>query len=168
VQHGDSITEIVLCRHPFDVVGWDGYTYPYVLNMLDVEPITGSLHQMPDQYQVFGSASAAVCVMPPHLLDYHPLAVPSPPVHNNVDSDEVMFLVAGTVPGRKAGPLGQITLHPAGLAHGPKDGAYEASVGATTTDLLAFMVDTFEPLTLTAAAAGVENADYYREWLPAE
>lgn len=165
VQHGNSVTEIVLRRHPFDVVGWDGYTYPYALNMLDVEPVTGSLHQMPDQYQVLGSRSAAVCVMPPHFLDYHPLAVPSPPVHNNVDSDEVLFLVAGTVPGRKPGPLSQITLHPAGLAHGPKDGAYEASIGTRWTDLLAFMVDTFEPLQQTAAATKIEDASYYREWL---
>lgn len=159
-------TEVILDQHPFDVVGWDGYLYPYALNLSDVEPITGSIHQMPDVYQILGSAGSAICVVPPHKLDYHPLAIPSPPSHNNIDSDEVMFTVGGTVPGRTTGVAGHLTFHPRGLTHGPKAGAYEASIGATETDLTAFMIDTFQTLNRTNHADAAEDEVYYREWLP--
>ncbi|MDX6231902.1 MAG: homogentisate 1,2-dioxygenase [Nocardioidaceae bacterium] len=165
VKHGTKVTEVTLDEHPFDVVGWDGYVYPHVLPLADIEPITGSLHQMPDVYQILATAGAAICVIPPHPLDYHPLAVPSPPHHTNVDSDEVMFLVSGTVPGRKAGATGQLTFHPRGLTHGPKAGGYEASVGATHTDMTAFMIDTFQTLRPTTNAVEIEDPEYYREWL---
>ncbi|WP_319457021.1 MULTISPECIES: homogentisate 1,2-dioxygenase [unclassified Mycobacterium] len=166
VKHGTSRTEVILDQHPFDVVGWDGYLYPYALNLSDVEPITGSLHQMPDVYQILGAAGSVICVVPPHKLDYHPLAIPSPPSHNNIDSDEVMFTVSGLVPGRTSGHSGHLTFHPRGITHGPKAGAYEASIGIEETDLTAFMVDTFAPLKLTNDAVGVEDDSYYRQWLP--
>lgn len=166
VQHGTGRTEVTLDQHPFDVIGWDGYLFPYALNLADVEPITGSLHQMPDVYQILGTAGTVICVVPPHKLDYHPLAIPSPPSHNNVDSDEVMFTVSGLVPGRTTGHAGHLTFHPRGITHGPKAGAYEASIGAHETDLTAFMIDTFATLKPTSAAAAVEDNSYYREWLP--
>ncbi len=166
VKHGQEVTEVIFDNHPFDVVGWDGYAYPYALRLSDVEPITGSLHQMPDNYQAFGSASAAICVIGPHKLDYHPLAIPAPPNHSSVDCDEVLYIVEGTVPGRNVSAGGQMTYHPRGITHGPKPGGYEASIGMEETDLTAFLIDTFAPLRLTTGADEVEDADYYRQWLP--
>lgn len=166
VKHGVDTTEVVIDNHPFDVVGWDGYLYPQALRLRDVEPITGSLHQMPDVYQVFATASSAICVVPPHKLDYHPLAIPSPPNHNNIDCDEVMYTVGGLVPGRSVSIAGHLTYHPRGITHGPKAGGYEASIGVAETDLTAFMVDTFTPLRLAAGSDEIEDPEYYRQWLP--
>lgn len=165
VKSGSAVTEVILEGHPFDVVGWDGCLYPFALNVKEVEPITGSLHQMPDRYQVLGTVGAAICVVGPHKLDYHPNAVPSPPNHINLDSDELMFTLSGTVPGRTQSGSGQLTFHPRGLHHGPNTGGYERSIGLEETDLTAFMIDTFQALSLTTDALDCDDESYTNRWV---
>ena len=152
--------------HPFDVVGWDGCLYPYALNVADYEPLTGRVHQPPPAHQVFEGDGFVVCNFVPRKVDYHPLAIPSPYYHSNVDSDEVMFYVAGNYEARKGSGIGpgSVSLHPGGHTHGPQPGAYEASIGAEFFDELAVMVDTFRPLELGVAGAGCEDDDYAWSW----
>ena len=152
--------------HPFDVVGWDGCLYPYALNVADYEPLTGRVHQPPPAHQVFEGDGFVVCNFVPRKVDYHPLAIPSPYYHSNVDSDEVMFYVAGNYEARKGSGIGpgSVSLHPAGHTHGPQPGAYEASIGAEFFNELAVMVDTFRPLELGVAGAGCEDANYAWSW----
>ena len=136
--------------HPFDVVGWDGCLYPYTFNVDDFEPITGRVHQPPPVHQVFEGHNFVICNFVPRKVDYHPLSIPVPYYHSNVDSDEVMFYVGGDYEARKGSGIGigSISLHPGGHAHGPQPGAVEASLGAEYFDELAVMVDTFRPLEL--------------------
>ncbi|KAA1426704.1 homogentisate 1,2-dioxygenase [Nocardioides antri] len=156
----------VVPHHPFDVVGWDGCLYPYVFNVADFEPITGRLHQPPPVHQVFEGHNFVVCNFVPRKVDYHPLAVPVPYYHSNVDSDEVMFYVAGDYEARKGSGIGigSITLHPGGHAHGPQPGAIEASLGAERFDELAVMVDTFRPLELGEAGRASDDGVYAWSW----
>ena len=135
-------------EHPFDVVGWDGCLYPYAFNVADFEPITGRVHQPPPVHQVFEGSNFVICNFVPRKVDYHPLAVPVPYYHSNVDSDEVMFYVDGDYEARKGSGIGKgsISLHPGGHSHGPQPGAVERSLGAEYFDELAVMVDTFRPL----------------------
>jgi homogentisate 1,2-dioxygenase len=156
----------VQATHPFDVVGWDGHLYPYVLNVRDFEPITGRVHQPPPVHQVFQGYNFVVCNFVPRKVDYHPLAVPVPYYHSNVDSDEVMFYVAGDYEARKGSGigLGSISLHPGGHTHGPQPGALEASIGAEFFDELAVMVDTFRPLGLGEAGVAAEDPGYAWTW----
>jgi homogentisate 1,2-dioxygenase len=151
--------------HPFDVVGWDGYNYPYAFSIHDFEPITGRIHQPPPVHQTFETDAFVVCSFVPRLYDYHPDSIPAPYNHSNIDSDEVLYYVDGDFMSRNNIERGQITLHPAGIPHGPHPGAYERSIGQKETEELAVMVDTFKPLKLTKQALELEVQDYYQSWL---
>ena len=150
--------------HPFDVVGWDGCCYPYIFSIHDFEPITGRVHQPPPVHQTFETDAFVVCSFVPRLYDYHPQAVPAPYNHSNIDSDELLYYVDGDFMSRKHVTRGMITLHPAGIPHGPHPGAVEKSIGAKETKELAVMVDTFRPLLLTQAAIDIENMGYVMSW----
>jgi len=152
-------------NHPFDVVGWDGYCYPYAFNADDYAPVTGKLHQPPPSHATFEAPGAAFCVFVPRLFDYHPLAVPVPYNHSSVDCDEVLYYVSGNFMSRRGVEEGSITLHAAGAPHGPQPGAVEASLGKTSTDEIAIMVDTFRPLMLAEPALALEDPAYFRSWL---
>ena len=152
--------------HPFDVVGWDGCLYPYAFNISDYEPITGRVHQPPPVHQVFEGHNFVVCNFVPRKVDYHPLSVPVPYYHSNVDSDEVMFYCGGDYEARKGSGIaqGSISLHPGGHSHGPQPGAVERSIGAEFFDELAVMVDTFQPLELGEAGVASEDPGYAWTW----
>jgi len=152
-------------NHPFDVVGWDGYDYPYALSIHDFEPITGRVHQPPPVHQTFDAHNFVICSFVPRLYDYHPEAIPAPYNHSNIDSDEVLYYVDGDFMSRKHVERGMITLHPAGIPHGPHPGAVEKSIGARETRELAVMVDTFHPLKLTTDALGIEDDAYMISWI---
>jgi homogentisate 1,2-dioxygenase len=156
----------VVPQHPFDVVGWDGCLYPYAFAVSDFEPITGRVHQPPPVHQVFEGSGFVICNFVPRKVDYHPLAVPVPYYHSNVDSDEVMFYVGGDYEARKGSGIGpgSISLHPGGHSHGPQPGAVEGSLGAEFFDELAVMVDTFRPLELGEAGAAVDDGRYAWTW----
>ena len=151
--------------HPFDVIGWDGYNYPYAFSIHDFEPITGRVHQPPPVHQTFETSAFVICSFCPRLYDYHPDAIPAPYNHSNIDSDEVLYYVDGDFMSRNDISKGQITLHPSGIPHGPHPGAYERSIGKTKTEELAVMVDTFKPLKLTKQAVEIEVKDYYKSWI---
>jgi homogentisate 1,2-dioxygenase len=151
--------------HPFDVIGWDGYHYPYALSIHDFSPITGKLHLPPPIHQTWECGGAVLCAFVPRLYDYHQDSVPAPYNHANIDSDEVLYYVDGDFMSRNNIQRGQITLHPMGIAHGPHPGAAERSIGQKETEELAVMVDTFRPLKLTKQGAGIEVKDYYKSWL---
>lgn len=150
--------------HPFDVVGWDGCCYPYIFSIHDFEPITGRVHMPPPIHQTFETSSFVVCSFVPRLFDYHPNAIPAPYNHSNIDSDELLYYVDGDFMSRKHVTRGMITLHPAGIPHGPHPGAVERSIGAKETKELAVMVDTFRPLMITKQALDIENKDYVMSW----
>ena len=151
--------------HPFDVVGWDGYNYPYAFSIHDFEPITGRVHQPPPVHQTFETPAFVICSFCPRMYDYHPDAIPAPYNHSNIDSDEVLYYVDGDFMSRNDIEIGQITLHPSGIPHGPHPGAYERSIGKKSTEELAVMVDTFRPLKLTKQALAIEIKEYYKSWL---
>lgn len=159
-------TRLVYDQHPFDVVGWDGCLYPWTFNIGDFEPITGRVHQPPPVHQVFEGHNFVVCNFVPRKVDYHPLAIPVPYYHSNVDSDEIMFYCGGNYEARKGSGIGQgsISLHPGGIAHGPQPGAYEKSRGVEFFDELAVMVDTFRPMQLGLAGASVDDGVYAFTW----
>lgn len=150
--------------HPFDVVGWDGCCYPYIFSIHDFEPITGRVHQPPPVHQTFETDAFVVCSFVPRLYDYHPEAIPAPYNHSNIDSDELLYYVDGDFMSRKHVTRGMITLHPAGIPHGPHPGAVQKSIGAKETKELAVMVDTFRPLKLTEDALGIEDKNYIMSW----
>ena len=152
-------------NHPFDVIGWDGCDYPYAISIHDFEPITGRVHQPPPIHQQFDGHNFVICSFVPRLFDYHPLAIPAPYNHSNIDSDEVLYYVDGDFMSRKHVERGMITLHPAGIPHGPHPGTVEKSIGAKETKELAVMVDTFHPLMMTEHAAGVEDNRYMISWI---
>lgn len=165
VKKEGMIHEYVYATHPFDVIGWDGYNYPYAFSIHDFEPITGRVHQPPPVHQTFETDAFVVCSFVPRLFDYHPEAVPAPYNHSNIDSDEVLYYVDGDFMSRNNIERGQITLHPAGIPHGPHPGAMERSLGAKETEELAVMVDTFKPLKVTEAAMNLLVKDYHKSWL---
>ncbi|MBA2696494.1 MAG: homogentisate 1,2-dioxygenase [Actinobacteria bacterium] len=152
--------------HPLDVVGWDGCLYPFVFNVSDFEPITGRVHQPPPVHQVFEGSGFVVCNFVPRKVDYHPLSIPVPYYHSNVDSDEIMFYVDGDYEARKGSGIGKgsISVHPGGHPHGPQPGATEASIGVEYFDELAVMVDTFRPLELGEAGRAVDDGQYAASW----
>ncbi|MFI5259708.1 MAG: homogentisate 1,2-dioxygenase [Candidatus Limnocylindrales bacterium] len=152
--------------HPFDVVGWDGYLWPFLFNIGDFQPITGRVHQPPPVHQTFQGRNFVVCSFVPRKFDYHPQAIPAPYNHSNINSDEIIYYVAGNFMSRRGVEVSSFTVHPAGIPHGPHPGTVEASIGRDATDELAVMVDTFNPLWLTAEAAGLENDRYPYSWLP--
>jgi homogentisate 1,2-dioxygenase len=153
-------------KHPFDVIGWDGCLYPYAFNITDFEPITGRIHQPPPAHQVFEGTNFVICNFVPRKVDYHPLAIPVPYYHSNVDSDEVMFYCGGNYEARQGSGISQasISLHPGGHAHGPQPGAYQRSIGTEYFDELAVMVDTFRPLELGEAGQAADDNAYAWTW----
>lgn len=151
--------------HPFDVVGWDGCDYPYALSIHDFEPITGRVHQPPPVHQTFDGHNFVICSFVPRLFDYHPQSIPAPYNHSNIDSDEVLYYVDGDFMSRKHVERGMVTLHPAGIPHGPHPGTVEKSIGAAETKELAVMVDTFHPLKMTNDALGIEDDSYVMSWI---
>lgn len=165
IKRDDLIFPYHYDHHPFDLIGWDGCHYPYVLSIHDFEPITGRLHQPPPVHQIFEAHNYVICAFVPRLYDYHPDAIPAPYNHSNVDSDEVLYYVDGEFMSRKHVEKGQITLHPIGIPHGPHPGTVEKSIGAKQTNELAVMVDTFKPLKLTQQALELEDPDYYKSWI---
>jgi homogentisate 1,2-dioxygenase len=166
VRHRAGLTRFTYANHPFDVVGWDGCLYPWVFNIRDFEPITGRVHQPPTVHQTFEGPNFVVCSFCPRKVDYHPLSIPVPYNHANVDSDELMFYVGGDYEARKGSGigLGSLSLHPSGVTHGPQPGAAEASIGVDYFDETAVMVDTFRPLQLGEAAATCEDPAYAWSW----
>jgi len=157
--------EYTHANHPFDVVGWDGFNYPYAFSIYDFEPLTGRIHMPPPIHQQWESAGFVVCSFVPRLYDYHPKAIPAPYHHSNVDSEEILYYVDGDFMSRNNIKKGQITLHPGGIPHGPHPGAIERSVGKTKTEELAVMIDPFAPLSITKAAMDLQVDDYYKSWI---
>ena len=165
VKKQGTLTPYTYAHHPFDVVGWDGYNFPYGLSIHDFEPITGRVHQPPPVHQTFETKAFVVCSFVPRLYDYHPQAIPAPYNHSNIDSDEVLYYVDGDFMSRNDIGPGVLTLHPGGIPHGPHPGAYERSIGKTSTDELAVMIDTFAPLQLTEAGAALDDGTYWSSWV---
>ena len=157
--------EMLYPTHPFDVVGWDGYNFPYGFSIHNFEPITGRVHQPPTVHQTFETKAFVVCSFCPRMYDYHPKSIPAPYNHSNIDSDEVLYYVDGDFMSRNNIEKGHITLHPGGIPHGPAPGAYERSIGHTSTAELAVMIDTFRPLMLTEDALRIDDGVYYKSWL---
>ena len=167
VKQYDGLTEVILDHHPCDVVGWDGYYYPWAFNIHDYEPIVGRIHQPPPVHQTFQGDGFVVCSFCPRPFDFDPNAVPAPYNHSNVDSDEVLYYASSEFMSRKGIEYGSITLHPDGIPHGPHPGRAEASIGAKGTEELAVMMDSFRPLHVAKGALGIEDPDYFRSWIEA-
>ncbi|MEI8192259.1 MAG: homogentisate 1,2-dioxygenase [Flavobacteriia bacterium] len=165
IKKQDMVYNYVYAHHPFNVIGWDGYNYPYAFSIHDFEPITGRVHQPPPVHQTFETSGFVMCSFVPRLYDYHPDSIPAPYNHSNIDSDEVLYYVDGDFMSRNNIEKGQITLHPAGIPHGPHPGAYERSIGKTETQELAVMIDTFRPLKLTTQALGLKVEGYEKSWI---
>jgi len=165
IKKENHMHEVVYATHPFDVAGWDGYNYPYAFNISNFEPITGRVHQPPPVHQTFEAHNFVICSFVPRLYDYHPQSIPAPYNHSNIDSDEVLYYVDGDFMSRNHVEKGFISLHPAGVPHGPHPGAYERSIGQKETQELAVMVDTFKPLRITQTALELNEKDYLTSWL---
>jgi homogentisate 1,2-dioxygenase len=164
VKARGRITRYTYRFSPLDVVGWDGYVYPYAFNINDFCPIVGKLHMPPPIHQTFEGHNFVICSFCPRMLDFHPNAIVIPYNHSNVDSDEVLYYCNDKFGSRKGIQEGSITLHPLGIPHGPQPGAVEASIGATKTEELAVMLDTFHPLYLTEEALSIEDPNYWKSW----
>jgi homogentisate 1,2-dioxygenase len=165
IKDGKRLTRYVMANHPFDVVGWDGFIYPYTFNVADFEPITGTIHQPPPIQQTFEIKGFVVCTFAPRHLDTHPEAIKVPYVHSNVEADEVLFYVRGNFGSRRGIEAGSISLHPRGVPHGPHPGTIQASMSATRTEELAVMFDTEKPLSLTTEALKLEDVSYWKSWM---
>ncbi len=165
VKKEGQLHELMYSTHPFDVVGWDGYNYPYGFSVHNFEPITGRVHQPPPVHQTFETGAFVVCSFCPRLYDYHPKSIPAPYNHSNIDSDEMLYYVDGDFMSRNNIEKGHISLHPAGIPHGPHPGAYERSIGKTSTEELAVMIDTFRPLQVTENALRIDDGKYFKSWL---
>ena len=168
IKKQGMLHELVYSTHPFDVVGWDGYNFPYGFSIHNFEPLTGRIHQPPPIHQTFETSAFVICSFCPRLYDYHPQAIPAPYNHSNIDSDEMLYYVEGDFMSRNDIGPGYMTLHPAGIPHGPHPGAYERSIGKTKTDELAVMIDTFKPLMITEEALKIDDGKYYKSWLRQE
>lgn len=170
VRHRNGLTRYVMANHPFDVVAWDGFLYPYALNIRDFEPLVGRLHQPPPIHQTFEGSNFVVCSFTPRPFDFDPLAIPVPYVHANIDSDEVLFYSSGSFMSRRGAGVepGSMTLHPSGFTHGPQPGAVEFSLKSSGTDEVAVMVDTFRPLRLGADAIAAAEPEYHLSWVATE
>lgn len=165
IKKQGTLHSLVYATHPFDVIGWDGYNFPYAFSIFNFEPITGRIHQPPPVHQTFQTDAFVVCSFCPRLYDYHPKAIPAPYNHSNIDSDEVIYYVDGDFMSRNDIAAGHMTLHPGGIPHGPHPGAMERSIGKTETQEYAVMVDTFQPLMLTEQAMLLDDGKYFRSWL---
>ncbi len=157
--------EYTQANHPFDVIGWDGFNYPYAFSIHNFEPITGRIHLPPPIHQQWEAAGFVVCSFVPRLYDYHPQAIPAPYHHSNIDSEELLYYVDGDFMSRNNIEKGQITLHPGGIPHGPHPGAIERSIGKKETQELAVMIDPFNPIAITEEALKLEVSDYYKSWI---
>jgi homogentisate 1,2-dioxygenase len=166
VKKENRMNEYILDHHPFDVVGWDGFYYPWIFNIHDFEPRVGRFHLPPPTHQTFEGDGFVVCSFCPRPYDFDPSAVPAPYSHSNVMSDEVLYYANSEFMSRKGIEYGSITLHPDGIPHGPQPGRTEASIGQKQTDELAVMVDTFRPLLISKRALDIEDKEYYQSWLP--
>ena len=160
----NGFQEYEYSHHPFDIIGWDGYYYPWILNIDDFMPITGKIHQPPPVHQTFQAPGIVVCSFVPRMFDYHPEAIPAPYAHSNIDSDEILFYAGGEFMSRNNIQEGSITFHPSGLPHGPHPGKIEESMGKEKTNELAVMVDTFKPLSISAKAKEADDIDYPMSW----
>lgn len=165
IKKQNRIYPYIYGTHPFDVVGWDGFHYPYAMSIFDFEPLTGRIHMPPPIHQQFEADQFVVCSFVPRLYDYHPDAIPAPYHHSNIDSDEILYYVDGDFMSRNNISKGQLTLHPAGLPHGPHPGAIERSIGQKSTEELAVMIDPFRPMQITKAAMQLDVEDYYKSWI---
>ncbi|MCK0160768.1 homogentisate 1,2-dioxygenase [Allomuricauda sp. F6463D] len=165
IKKQGMLHQLVYASHPFDVIGWDGYNFPYGFSIHNFEPITGRVHQPPPVHQTFETGAFVVCSFCPRLYDYHPKSIPAPYNHSNIDSDEVLYYVDGDFMSRTGIGPGYISLHPAGIPHGPHPGTYEASIGKKGTEELAVMIDTFKPLQVTENAIKIDDGKYYTSWL---
>ena len=165
IKKENVLHELVYATHPFDVVGWDGFNFPYAFSIHNFEPITGRVHQPPPVHQTFEAHNYVICSFVPRLYDYHPQSIPAPYNHSNIDSDEVLYYVDGDFMSRNHVEKGYISLHPGGIPHGPHPGAMERSIGQKETAELAVMVDTFKPLKITQAAVDIADKDYLTSWL---
>lgn len=165
VRVNDGIQEIVYGHHPFDVVGWDGYYFPWIFNINDFEPIVGSIHQPPPVHQVFQSEGFVICSFVSRLFDFHPDAIPAPYPHSNVDSDELIFYSLGDFMSRTGIEAESISYHPMGLPHGPQPGKYEDSIGKEKTEELAVMIDTFKPLHVASSLSQIDDKEYHKSWI---
>lgn len=165
IRKGDQLFPYTYAAHPFDAIGWDGYHFPYGFSIHNYEPITGRIHMPPPIHQTFEGHNFVICSFVPRLYDYHPLSVPAPYNHSNVDSDEVLYYVDGDFMSRKHVERGMISLHPKGIPHGPHPGTVEKSIGAKETKELAVMVDPFYSLKITEAAIQNEDPTYYLSWV---
>ena len=168
IKARDQISAYEFDFHPLDVVGWDGFLYPYIFNIEDFEPITGRIHMPPPTHQCFEGRNFVVCSFVPRMYDYHPLSIPVPYNHSNIDSDEVLYYVNGNFMSRRGIEVGSFTLHPSGIPHGPHPGATEASLGAKETKELAVMLDTFHPLHVTTDAEAYDDKSYPYSWIEPE
>ncbi len=164
IKKEGMLHELVYATHPFDVIGWDGYNYPWAFSIHNFEPITGRVHMPPPIHQTFETSAFVVCSFCPRLYDYHPKAIPAPYNHSNIDSDEVLYYVDGDFMSRNNIKQGHLTLHPKGIPHGPAPGAMERSIGQKETAELAVMIDTFKPLMLTDVAMEMDDGIYYKNW----
>ena len=164
IKKQNTLHDFVYATHPFDVVGYDGYNFPYGFSIHNFEPITGRVHQPPPVHQTFETNALVVCSFVPRLYDYHPQAIPAPYNHSNIDSDEMLYYVDGDFMSRNNIEQGHITLHPKGIPHGPAPGAMERSIGQKDTHELAVMIDTFKPLMLTDEAMKIDDGKYYKSW----
>ena len=165
IKKQGNMWEYVYGNHPFDVVGWDGFHYPYAFSIHDFEPITGRIHLPPPIHQTWESAGFVVCSFVPRLYDYHPESIPAPYHHSNIDSEELLYYVDGDFMSRNNIEKGQITLHPGGVPHGPHPGAIERSVGKKETGELAVMIDPFKPMSITEEALKLQVEDYHKSWI---
>ncbi len=165
IKKENMIFPYTYATHPFDAIGWDGFQYPYGFSIHNYEPITGRVHMPPPIHQTFEGHNFVICSFVPRMYDYHPQAIPAPYAHSNVDSDEVLYYVAGDFMSRKHVERGMISLHPKGIPHGPHPGTIEKSIGKTETKELAVMVDPFHPLQITEEAMKMEDPNYYKTWV---
>src|SRR6478672_6988756 len=164
VRVRDGYQTYVIDYHPFDVVGWDGYVYPWTFSIHDFEPITGRIHMPPPSHQTFAGRHFVICSFCPRKLDFDPDAVPIPYHHSNLNSEEMIYYVDGSFSSRKGIEIGSVTLHPTGLPHGPQPGLAEKSLGLTETHEYAVMCDTFHPLRLTTLSAELDDGKYMYSW----
>jgi homogentisate 1,2-dioxygenase len=165
IKKQGNIWPYTYATHPFDAIGWDGFLYPFGFSIHNYEPITGRLHMPPPIHQTFEGKGYVICSFVPRLYDYHPLSVPAPYNHSNVDSDEILYYVDGDFMSRKHVERGMITLHPKGIPHGPHPGTVEKSLGQKETRELAVMIDPFSPLMITEEALKLEDPAYWKSWV---
>lgn len=165
IKKDNMLHQLSYATHPFDVVGWDGYNYPYAFNIKDFEPITGRVHQPPPVHQTFETNAFVICSFVPRMYDYHPESIPAPYNHSNIDSDEILYYVDGDFMSRSHVEKGYISVHPAGIPHGPHPGLYEKSIGQKETLELAVMIDTFKPLQITEDALKLDDGTYWKSWM---